>query len=208
LVHRDDVLPLNEMWYEPVSRQRERCSFLSLSYRRLSLSHTQHTGNRRSSRHKNQTPNSGLLNTIVFVRLLLYVCVSAYYYVSVATDICVLRAEPQSSHRHRILRLCSYTHVRPISFYSHPTSSPLQGPLMQNDEQEASANSQVLFDACAAAEEAHAESLCSPFTEKDPLLEELPPLPNAHAVDAHHARCSHLLCWYKRTCLLVQKYKY
>jgi hypothetical protein len=141
-----------------------------------------------------------------------YLCVLILLYLSVATDICVLRAEPQSSPRHRILRLCSYTHVRPISFYSPPTSSPLQGPRMQNDEQEASsADSQVLFDACAAAEEVHAEGLCSPFTEKDPLLEELPPLPHAHAVDPQHARCSlallvqtYLLYWYKRTCLLVQ----
>ena len=137
-------------------------------------------------------------HTTVCVRILLYMCVSSYYYVSVATDICVLRAEPQSSPRHRILRLCSYTHVRSISFYSPPTSSALQGSLMQSDEQEASAISQVLFDACAAAEEANAEGLCSPFTGKDPLLEEFPPLPHAQEVGPQHARCS--------LALLVQTY--
>jgi hypothetical protein len=37
-VHRDDVLALKEMWYELVSWKCERSSFLSISYRILSLS--------------------------------------------------------------------------------------------------------------------------------------------------------------------------
>jgi hypothetical protein len=39
-VHRDDVLALKEMWYELVSwkcERTERSSFLSISYRILSL---------------------------------------------------------------------------------------------------------------------------------------------------------------------------
>ena len=170
-----------------------------------SLTHTtQATGAQVDTRIKRQILVSSYYcmcpHTTVYVR------VHILLYVSVATDICVLRAEPQSSPRHRTLRLCSYTHVRPISFYSPPTSSPLQGTLMQNDEPEASANAQVLFDACAAAEEVHAEGLCSPFTEKDPLLDELPPLPQAHAGNPQHARCSLVFTgtnvlsyWYKST---------
>ena len=37
-MHRDDVLALKEMWYELVSWKCERSSFLSISYRILSLS--------------------------------------------------------------------------------------------------------------------------------------------------------------------------
>ena len=37
-MHRDDVLALKEMWYELVSWKCKRSSFLSLSYRILSLS--------------------------------------------------------------------------------------------------------------------------------------------------------------------------
>jgi len=75
--------------------------------------------------------------------------------------------------------MCSYTHVRPISFYSPPA-----GPAFaQGRKSEAS---KVLSDAFAAAE----AGLCSPFTESDPLLEELPPhspLPHADAEEHEEA---------------------
>jgi hypothetical protein len=49
---------------------------------------------------------------------------------------------------------------------------------MSNDQQGKSENPQVLSDTCADASavvEVYVEGLCSPFTEKDPLLEELSP---------------------------------
>ena len=99
--------------------------------------------------------------------------VSSYYY------LCVLRPKPQCSSRHRILRMCSYTHVRPISFYSPPAWPAFAQGRKSED-------SKVLSDAFAAAE----AGLCSPFTENDPLLEELPPhspLPHANAEEHEEA---------------------
>ena len=51
-----------------------------------------------------------------------YAC--AAIYVSSYCYIRVLRAKPQQSSR-QILRICSYTHVRPLSFYSPPTGGEL-----------------------------------------------------------------------------------
>ena len=113
-MHRDDVLALKEMWYGLVSWKCERSSFLSLSYRILSLSlslaraislflslslslslthsinqsrsraHTHslsHTGNKRSSRHRNLSPHSGLL-ILLYVFSYYFMCPHATIYVS------------------------------------------------------------------------------------------------------------------------------
>ena len=107
--------------------------------------------------------------------------VSSYHYVFVLSD------KPQCSPRHRTLRLCSYTHVRPISFYSPPPlSDSLQDLFLQNEEGK-SEYSKVLSDACSASE----MGLWSPFTEKDPLLEEIPlhsAVPPAHAVEHEQSK--------------------
>jgi hypothetical protein len=79
--------------------------------------------------------------------------------------------------------------VRPISFYSPPPlSDSLQDLFLQNEEGK-SEYSKVLSDACSASE----MGLWSPFTEKDPLLEEFAQhsaVPHAHeyTVELGHSK--------------------